>query len=134
MQKKSLLNITSWVVLVSFTTMHTPSFIYADASENHTVEIEQTETSIPSAISEQTQEPVSVDIDAEDDETAEPQGTLVSPSTNATEKAKGREFFRNILIAGSAVVVAVISILIVSNNNGKKAKKTKPAKAKENAK
>ncbi len=133
MKKKTLLNTTSWVVLVAFTAIHCPSITYADSSENTPVEIEQSaEDTTSTATSEQTETlestaPQSLDIDT-DEEDANPQGTLVSPSTNTAEKAKTREFFRNILIAGAAVVVAVVSILIVSNNNGKKAKKKKSPK------
>ncbi len=133
MKKKTLLNTTSWIVLVAFTAMHSPSVTYADSSENTPVEIDQrAEDTTSTPAPEQTETlnsmaPQSLDIDT-DEEDANPQGTLVSPSTNTAEKAKSREFFRNILIAGAAVVVAVVSILIVSNNNGKKVKKKKTPK------
>jgi hypothetical protein len=54
----------------------------------------------------------------EEEETA-PEGTVVTTSSNETEKTRKRQFWTNIAIASVAVVIAVVSILVVSNNNGK---------------
>ena len=118
MQKKILIS----TILVTFSSFHSPAFILADAPGQS---IETTETIAESAPAEAeattpAAEPAVVarDIDEEDDEN--PKGTPVAPSTNSAEKAKKREFIRNIALACSAVVVAVVSIILVSNNNGNK--------------
>ena len=120
MQKKILIS----TILVTFSSFHSPAFILADAPGQS---IETTETIAESAPAEAEAEAttpaaepavVARDIDEEDDEN--PKGTPVAPSTNSAEKAKKREFIRNIALACSAVVVAVVSIILVSNNNGNK--------------
>ena len=55
----------------------------------------------------------------DDEDDVEPYGTPVHTSENSAEKAKKREFWRNIILATAAVIVATVSILVVSNNNGK---------------
>lgn len=54
--------------------------------------------------------------DEADDDDETPQGTPVSQSSNSAEKAKKKEFWKNIILATTAVIVAVISILVVSND------------------
>lgn len=99
--KKTIL----WILLTASAGIQAPSF----ADSTGTEFVEQT---IP-------EQYIALDIDDEDEDVT-PQGTPVAPETNTAQKARNREFWKNLILASTAVIVAVVSILIVSNNNGKK--------------
>ena len=102
--------ITTWILLLAFSTVHSPNFLQADSAGQ------------PMEITKETQEAStqgevrSLDVEEED---AEPQGAPVSPSSNVTKNAKKKELVRNLFLAGTAIAIAVVSMIIVSNNNGK---------------
>lgn len=58
------------------------------------------------------------DLDEEEDEPIL-EGASVSEGSDAVEKQRKKQFWTNLILAASAVVVAVVSILVVSTDNGK---------------
>lgn len=115
-------HISAWIVITSFA--FSP-LARADGATEETEQqhVEQAQEAQEPAVNEQIGDPqgpygdLGEYYEADEDE-APVTGTQVSASTNSEEKARKKEFWKNIILASVAVVVAVVSILVVSNNNG----------------
>ncbi len=108
-------HMSAWIVIISFA-------ISPMARADTGPEIQQeelAEENTPERVVVSPQEPYGdLEETYEADEDENPYGNPVSTSTNSAEQARKKEFWRNIILASVAVVVAVVSILVVSNNNG----------------
>jgi len=107
-------NIIAWTLIVAICTLHAPPSLRADAYEPETKE-----TLVDASYSDTSE--LEMNSTGDDLEDEEPIGTPVQPGDNAVQKKQNKEFWKNIILASVAVVVAVVSILVVSNNNGSKA-------------
>jgi len=103
----------SYVTLFAFSLANIPG--KADVVEDTTYNqvVTESQNNNPSTISD------AVDGDAaEDYDYYEPEGTEVSESNNKAKNAERRQFWINLGLAITAVIVAVTALCIVSNNNG----------------